>query len=230
MMRSVLTRAAVVMSVGGALGCVGANNASLSTVVEALEGARAASPYVEAYIQYVGPDAKWAGPALWTLHVSARDGVSPLFEVTPALPKETRPVSQPSSVEVSNRAPASALGLTQMPAVQTVSAVQTAKAFSTEEIRERLAHLATAVQVGDAETQACSTAIKVRLTRADGSVLEKQGCRASPQWSQVVSEFSAEMIGASRYVASAPAETAPVPAVAPAAQPAESVQEAKPKS
>jgi hypothetical protein len=204
--------------------CVGANNASLSTVVEALEGARNPSPYVEAYVQYLGPDARWAGPALWTLHVTARDGVAPQFEVTPALPRAERIESKPAptGVEVTNRAPASALGLTQMPAVAVAEVSPVAsgtKTYSTEEIRERLAHLATTVQAGENETRACSTVVKVRLSRADGSVVEKQGCRGSVAWSQVVSEFSAEFIGASRFPAAVAAPVA-APVTAPVGAPA----------
>jgi hypothetical protein len=184
-------------------GCAGGG--SLSVVVEALEGVRNPSPFVEAYIQQLGPDARWAGPALWTLHVTARDGVAPSFELTPALPAATikDPGAEPTGLEPAMRVPASALGKVQMPAPQDPSTVR--KIPTTEEVRERLLVLAGAIQTAESEEQACSTAVRVRMTRADGSVLERQGCRASPQWSQLVSEFSAEFMGASRFPAAKPA-------------------------
>ena len=66
--------------------------------------------------------------------------------------------------------------------------------FIRPQIRDRLANLARVIQAGDASVEACSSAVKVRLSRADGSVVEKQGCRGSTNWSQVVSEFTAEWI------------------------------------
>lgn len=206
-----MKKLALGVMLAGSVGCVGANNASLSTVVEALEGARPTSPFVEAHIQYVGPEARWAGPVLWTVHVVAREG-SPVFEVTPGLPR----AKTTTAPEVSNRAPASALGLTQIPEGQI--ARQETKGFTLEQVRERLAHLASVVIAGDKETQACSTVIKVRLSRADGSVVENQGCRASTNWSQTVSEVATEFMTASTVAVVAPV----VPATAPASAPVES--------
>ena len=205
-----MKKLALGVMLAGSVGCVGANNASLSTVVEALEGARPSSPFVEAHIQYVGPEARWAGPVLWTVHVVAREG-SPVFEVIPALP---RAKGQTAAPEVSNRAPASALGLTQIPEGQV--ARQEAKGFTLEQVRERLAHLASVVTAGDKETQACSTVIKVRLSRADGSVVENQGCRASNNWSQTVSEVATEFMTASTVAVVAPVAPATAPVSAPA--------------
>lgn len=177
----------------GAAGCVGAGNSSLSTVVDALEGAAPhASPVVEAYVQYLGPDARWAGPALWSLHVSARDGAIPVIELVPAIPAQPQPAVVP---EAMGRAPASALGLTRIPGQAIHAALQRSiKPPSLEQVRDRLAHLSGIIQAGDSSTEACSMAVRVRLTRADGSVIEKQGCRASTNWSQLVSELSAEWI------------------------------------
>ncbi len=193
-----MKKLALGVMLAGSVGCVGANNASLSTVVEALEGARSTSPFVEAHIQYVGPEARWAGPVLWTVHVVAREG-SPVFEVTPGLPR----AKTTTAPEVSNRAPASALGLTQIPEGQLVRTET--KGFTLEQVRERLAHLASVVIAGEKETQACSTVIRVRLSRADGSVVENQGCRASTNWSQTVSEVATEFMTASTVSSIAPA-------------------------
>ncbi len=196
MSKNWIKQVGVAFQAGLLAGCAGGG--SLSTVVEALEGVQNTSPFVEAYVQYIGPDARWAGPALWMLHVTARDGGSPSVELSPALPAVKIPVTAP---ELAVRAPASALGMVQMPTPPEQAPAR--KVYSTEEVRERLLGLAGAIQAADAETQACSTVVRVRLTRADGSVLERQGCRASPYWSQMVSEFAAEYMGASRYPAAA---------------------------
>ena len=83
-------------------GCVSGGNSSLSTVTDALEGMKGAgSPFVEVYIQDLGPDPRWAGPVLWTVHASAREGSVPLFEVSPALPQ----MKENSLSELSRRVP-----------------------------------------------------------------------------------------------------------------------------
>jgi hypothetical protein len=195
------------ISAAAGVGCAGTGNGSLSTVVEALEGARNVSPFVEAHVQFIGPDARWAGPALWSLHVSAKEGDRPILEVTPKLP-EASSKSSPNSriagdLEGVRRGPASALGMTQRASVSTDWDLGP----TSEKIRERLALIASALQAAEAETFACSTTVRVRLARADGSVVERQGCRGSVQWSQTVSEFAAEMMSASRF--RSPAAIAP---------------------
>ncbi len=173
-------------------GCVSGGNSSLSTMVDAIEGMKGSnSPVVDAYIQYLGPDARWAGPVLWTVHVSARDSQAPIFEVIPALPKSTRN----GAPELSGRVPASALGLTQGKSAPAASA----GLLTQEQVRDRLQHLGSAMASSDNETAACMTAVKVRLTRADGTVQEKQACRGSAVWTQVASELAAEFMTQSTY-------------------------------
>ena len=188
------------LSASGA-GCAGGSS-TLSNVVEAIEGLKgSSSPVVEAYIQYPGTESRWAGPVLWTVHVSAHDSHSPVFEITPALP---RPKAA-GAPELVGRIPASSLGLTQgksssgQPA-GTVSLTQ-------QQVRERLQHLAEALASADEETASCLSSVKVRLTRADGTVLEKQACRGSQVWTQVASELAAEFMTMSRIAQSVTAGT-----------------------
>jgi hypothetical protein len=181
-------------------GCVSGGGSSLSTVVDAIEGIKGSnSPVVDAYIQYLGPDARWAGPVLWTVHVSARDSQAPVFEVIPALPK-SRSGGAP---ELSARVPASALGLTQGKSAPAAPA----GLLTQEQVRDRLLHLGSAMASSEAESAACMMAVKVRLTRADGTVQEKQACRGSAVWTQVASELAAEFMTQSRYSAPADAGT-----------------------
>lgn len=186
-------------------GCVSGGNSSLSTVTDALEGMKGSgSPFVEAYIQDLGADPRWAGPVLWTVHVSAREGGAPLFEVSPALPQ----LKESGAPELSSRVPASALGLTQGRSVPPAAS----RLLSAEQVRDRLGHLATAMASGGADSAACVHAIRVRLTREDGSVVEKQGCRGSAAWTQAAGELSAEFMALSRYPRPQPAVPAPLEA------------------
>lgn len=192
------------LSLASATACVSGSNSSLSTVVDALDGIRGSNaPVVDAYVQYLGPDSRWAGPVLWTIHVSARDGHAPVFEVTPELPK----AKFNSAPELSNRVPASALGLTQGKTAP--SSASNSRMLSLEQVRDRLQHLGAALASADPEAGACVAAVKVRLTRADGTVNEKQACRGSAVWTQVASELAAEFMGQSRYPAAQPAMTPP---------------------
>ncbi len=184
-------RWALILAMMTASGCVSGGPGGLGGVVDALEEMQGnASPVVEAYIQYPGPDARWAGPVLWSVHVSARDASSLRFEVAPALPRaQVLP-------ELSNRVPASALGMTQS---KDGAAAAAAVVLGLEDVRDRLKHLAAAVSASEEEDSACQSVVKVRLTRADGSVVEKQGCRGSSVWTQVASELAAEFMAQSRY-------------------------------
>jgi hypothetical protein len=204
------------LSLVSAAGCVSGGGSTLSNVVDATEGMKGAnSPIVEAYIQYLVPDSRWAGPVLWTIHVSARDTQTPVFEVIPALPK----LKSTGAPELSGRVPASGLGMTQGKSVP--SATNQSPVLSQEEVRDRFQHLGAALASSDDETSACISAVKVRLTRADGTVQEKQACRGSAVWTQVASELASEFMTQSRYPASgltAPAPAAETIAPAPAAK------------
>jgi hypothetical protein len=192
------------LSLASAVGCVSGGGSSLSNVVDAIEGMKGSnSPVVDAYIQYLGPDARWAGPVLWTIHVSARDSQTPVFEVTPALPK----LKGTGAPELSGRVPASALGLTQGKSSPVGS--KQSPILSQEEVRDRLQHLGAAMASSDDEISACVSAVKVRLTRADGTVQEKQACRGSAVWTQVASELASEFMTQSRYPAAEAAAPAP---------------------
>ncbi|MEN9722247.1 MAG: hypothetical protein RJB38_233 [Pseudomonadota bacterium] len=199
-----------VSTVISVFGCVGGGSSNLSSVMDAIEGMKSnSSPVVEGYIQFPSADARWAGPVLWSVYASARDEGQPVFEVTPKLPRRQ---NLPSVPELSGRTPASALGM----AARSASGAPTVKTLGREEVRERLQLLATSVASFEEEKVACVSAVKVRLTRADGSVLEKQACRGSAVWTQVASELAAEFMDQSR-MARVPASSsdslaAPAPA------------------
>src|SRR4051812_39397522 len=66
-----------------AASCVGMHGQS---TLDAIQGSIAeAKPIVEAYIEYPGPQERWAGPATVAIHVIARDGAEPTIVVSPDL-------------------------------------------------------------------------------------------------------------------------------------------------
>jgi hypothetical protein len=174
--RSAAALAAAVMASGW--GCLSMQSQST------LDGAgnnvnNSNSPFVEAYVEYPGPQAKWAGPASFILHVSAKDAGLAAITTTPEL-LVAKPGSEPGAepVEVLHRAPASQPG----------SASQPNKKMTSEEARSQLAHLANALQGAQAPFRGCMSPLRVRLVRADGGIFERQGCRSELGWSRAVSE------------------------------------------
>jgi hypothetical protein len=57
-----------------------------------------------------------------------------------------------------------------------------------DQAREKLSNLATAMAEDSSTYQGCMYPIRVRLIRADGSVLDKEGCREQSKWSKTASE------------------------------------------
>lgn len=162
-------------------------------------------PYVEAYIEYPGPQAKWAGPMSYILHVSAKDSGAAQITTTPQLLTD-EPKAEHESHEapsVSQRAPAaSAVSQAIAPAIHHMSS---------EDARAQLAHLVSALQGVQAPFRGCMTPVRVRLVRADGGIFERQGCRSELGWSRTVSETVSAFVEASLHGAPAPAvPTAPV--------------------
>ncbi len=172
----------------GAAGCLSMQS---QTTLDAIEGAMSNQPFVEAYVEYAGPQARWAGPTSFILHVMAKDAGAAQISVTPALFDEIN-----KDPTMSGRAPAS-------------------QGYAGDQAREQLAHLATALQGAEQTFRGCLSPVRVRLIRADGSILEKHGCRGQNGWSRVASETVNNFITAALF-----GVTNRVPASAPAAAPA----------
>ncbi len=141
-------------------------------------------PYVEAFVEYAGPQEKWAGPASFTLHVIAKDAGGATVTVQPALFTEL----PPAGMAAQGRTPAS-------------------QGLPGELAREHLAHLATSLQGADQAFRGCLSPVRVRLIRADGSLLEKRGCRSQSGWNRVASEAVSNFITAT--LRGAPAQREP---------------------
>ncbi len=142
-----------------------------------LDEMQGSTPFVEAFVEYPGPQAKWAGPVIFILHVVAKDAGTAQVAIAPALfGRVTPPLVARRKLASTQPAP---------------------KGLSGNYAREQIAQLATALQGADQSFAGCLYPIRVRLVRADGALLEKQGCRSQSGWSTTASEFVNRFILAS---------------------------------
>lgn len=141
-----------------------------------------AQPFVEAYIEYPGPQEVWSGPGSFLVHVQAREAGPAQITLTPAL-------RSPDGDANSARQPAGSAA--------SVAASPAAHRMSSEEARTQIAHLVTALQGAQAPFSGCMYPVRVRLVRADGGLFERQGCRSPLGWSRAVSEAASSFIAAS---------------------------------
>ena len=172
-------------------GCLSMQSQTSLDTANAAKGGN--QPYVEAYIEYPGPQAKWAGPASYILHVNAKDTGPAQITATPALlsnvPGAAGP-RHPNGATAGERNPAasSASLVLSGPFAGAHGAPPVAHPMSSEEARSQLSHLATALQGAQAPFRGCLSPVRVRLVRTDGGLLERQGCRSELGWSRTVSE------------------------------------------
>jgi hypothetical protein len=146
----------VVIGIAGAVtSCMTGQN---QTTLDAIAGS--GQPYVEAFIEYRGPQAQWVGPANWVLHIVSKDSEKPEIVV---------PVAWAIDSAGETRKPASQL-------------------LTGEEVRAKLTALASTVGEEDSAFHGCLSPIHVRMIRADGNVLDKQGCRGQSRWAKAASD------------------------------------------
>jgi hypothetical protein len=149
-------------------GCMSMQSPSVQDTIQ-----KGQQPYVEAFIEYSGPQSKWAGSATWVLHVNARDAANPQVSFTPRFVDEPQ-VGSPRGLASEKNA-------------------SRAAAF----LRTELAELASTVQnAGEPIFRGCLYPVRIRMVREDGALLERQGCRSSSGWARNVSE------SVSRFLAS----------------------------
>jgi hypothetical protein len=114
------------------------------------------SPFVEAFIEYVGPPDRWAGPRTATLRLLAREeNASVLLALLPG------------------RSPAPGSG-----GALSTAAGQIAQGL----LRAELQQLGSTMLETPVDFSGCMYPIRARLVRADGSVFERQGCRTNSGW------------------------------------------------
>lgn len=160
--------AALLAAVGSLGGCLSMQNQPAIQALQGNMGAGGAKPFVEAYVEYRGPSEKWAGPTSFLLHVVAKDAGVAKISITPALfatPQKTKDADG-----------------------TTVQRTLAAKGMAGETARTHMSNLANAIQGGEQPFRGCLSPVRVRLVRADGAIVEKQGCRGSVGWPKAASE------------------------------------------
>jgi hypothetical protein len=152
--------------------CVGSQHEATFDAVVSASGLA----FVEGFIEYAGPQAKWAGPVTVVAHVSAYDNERAELRVSPQFFRD----GAATGAETAGRKPAS-------------------QGLTTAYARERLNELANAMQDSGGAADAfrgCLYPVRARLVRTDGSVVEKQGCRAQTGWPRAASETISLLISA----------------------------------
>ena len=137
-------------------------------------------PYVEAYVEYLGPASRWLGPANWVIHVNTRELAHAEVTVTPewggAPVKEEVVPAKLAKEETEHKG-------------QPERHAASVPGLSGPALREQIGALATSVQnAGEAPFQGCLNPIRIRMIREDGALLERQGCRGSTGWSRTISQ------------------------------------------
>ena len=158
------------VAIAAILSCI-SMAACMSTVFPEQHDVKSQSPFVEAYVEYTGAPARWAGPASFILHVNAKDAKTADVSVKHEMLSQQviEQAEHPDSV----RKPAS---VTEVPSRSSIEA------------RASIAKLGEALEGETGESQGCISPIRVRLIREDGSLLEKGGCRSGLGWPAVASQ------------------------------------------
>lgn len=161
-------------------GCAGTRDPAALEAIRAQTGheeARAA-PFVEAFIEFPGPREDWAGPVSVQVYAAARDvKADPEFRVAPSIAIRRRALaSSAPPVDGSRRA-----------------RVQ----LTAESVREHLASLGQELTQPTPAAPSCYAPVRVRLVRADGTSVDRQGCRSADGWPRLASELASLFIAAS---------------------------------
>ncbi len=154
-------------------------------------------PYVEAYLEYTGPAARWAGPNTFVVHVVAKDLSVAEISIRPDLFGSLQ-AGQEAKRGLANYQPSEA----------------------TPVARAHLSELAKAMEDSNDSFFACLYPVRVRLLRADGSVFERNGCRSREGWASVASKTLSQflVLATKELKSSAPERLASVQEPAPAQQ------------
>jgi hypothetical protein len=167
-------------------GCFGSTGDS---VAPRSQGEDSSLPYVEAMIEYPGPHEKWAGPQNFIIHLNTKSVGRARVEISTSIFKaESGSTRELKPVTY---------GLTP------------------EAGREQIARLSVALRAQESSVSGCLLPVRVRLIRADGVIVAREGCRGQAGWPQVASEVTSHLIESA--LASKSEESEPQPHSSPQA-------------
>jgi hypothetical protein len=154
-------------------GCLGAQQQStLDNMGAAVAGGKSqAVPVVEAYFEFAAPHEKWAGPAALNLHLVAREGdFAKLKWTSRTLQAELAALpGQVQNPDPNFRVP---LGVA----------------------REALAQLEKGISEGNEPFFGCTSPVSLKLIKANGAIVEKQGCRSDRGWPKLASQLTSDWL------------------------------------
>lgn len=136
-------------------GCSSGHHAQLTQSTPTAKKA-ADSNYVEAYFEYLGPAARWAGPPTLTLHVTTPQAGN----------------AKGTAAKVTYSGPSVGAVSVRKPAQERISSE-----ISLGAAREELANIASSLRDDQSNFAGCLAPVRIRLLRADGGVFEKTVCR-----------------------------------------------------
>ena len=171
-MKKTLTALSIAGSMAGLGGCLGQYNPTAYDDVSKQVGG---APVVEAFIEYGGPQEKWAGPAPFILHIDAREAAPAQVAMTPNVFQE---VDFAPVIRGGGRMPASTADL------------------SAEGVRERLGAFRETLNEDPGPFQGCMSPLRVRLVSSSGAIVERQGCRGTQGWAKSASQLVADFMAA----------------------------------
>lgn len=150
--------------------------------------AMAESPIVEAYMEYVGPPERWAGPQTLVVHLTAKDPEFAQLTVNP-------PIAEAGALlaPLSN----SSLAGPRRPLLDGANRLSYGVA------KDNLSFLASSVKESpDPQFTGCLYPLRLKLVRSNGAVIERNGCRSLQGWPVVFSDVTSRVLTASMHPAS----------------------------
>ena len=131
------------------------------------------APFVEAQLEYSGPDARWGGPATINFYMSAAGDT-------------VKAVMRPELIDL-NKKQELAPGSRHLAALN---------GYKVEDARKDLLELAQHVLESESPYKGCMYPVKVKIVRSDGAVLEKKGCRSESGWTRSASQWMSKVMNA----------------------------------
>lgn len=175
-------------------GCLGAQQQStLDNMGAAVTGGKSqAVPVVEAYFEFAAPHEKWAGPAALNLHLVAREGDFAKLKWTSRTLQPTLSAlpGQVLNPHANFRVP---LGVA----------------------REALAQLEKGIKEGNEPFFGCTSPVSLKLIKANGAIVEKQGCRSDRGWPKLASQLTSDWLKITAQGSAAPHRMTQLPPGAP---------------
>ncbi len=166
--------------------CVGSREHPMLTELYKGETSEAA-PFVEAYIEYVGPGEKYAGYKNFLVYLRARDEKNVEISYSPHMKfHHNQQVPDEKTREIANIK----AGDMKIEKIQIVRGYLTRLSDLLEEAdgeKEKVG------EVKDSKT-ACLSPVRVRLIRQDGALIEKHGCRTPTGWTVKLSQLVSDII------------------------------------